>query len=88
MDQATQNRMAERAKTIDLSDFNGIVQVVHQDASMMLFHHAFAEVFDNRMLLVFTEHCGYHAFHLDDLEFYRTVEYTWGTEDEDDIEAE
>ena len=61
-----------------LSDFCQIVQVVHADGSVFVFHHASlwhsAETYEDEWtaerpmyLGVATEHCGNHFFHTGDL---------------------
>lgn len=48
-------------------DFGGCVRVSFCDGSHVLFEHSFCAVDEgNRELAVFTEHCGYHVFPLDD----------------------
>ena len=52
-------------------DFAYAVKVLHGDGSVLFFENAFVEEkkFDNfEMVLVYTEHCGYHAFFKEDLE--------------------
>jgi hypothetical protein len=54
--------------------FKYIVQINHGDGSVFVLHNAYLEIklFGKfEMLLVYTEHCGYHAFYMDDLEFWR-----------------
>lgn len=67
MHEKAQKELNRVGKTLDASSFSGAVQVIHQDGSMMLFNYAFLVDFD-RWWLVFTEHCGHHAFYKDDIE--------------------
>lgn len=60
----------KRCTTLKIGDFKYSVKIHHQDGSTMWFENAFAEKFEE-WWLVFTEHCGYHAFYADDLEFIR-----------------
>lgn len=66
--------MNKRRKTLKCMDFKHTVEIQHGDGSHFLLHDAILEKkkFGKfEMLLVFTEHCGYHAFYCDDLEFWR-----------------
>jgi len=64
---------AKRA-TVSLEEFNGKVMVVHGDGSNMVFHNAFLEE-HAPLILVFTEHCGYFYFYIDDLDMYSYSKY-------------
>jgi hypothetical protein len=87
MDKRATDELKKRGETLDAGSFNGAIQVVHQDGSTMFFNYAFAEEFE-KWWLVFTEHCGHHAFYTDDLSFIRcygatTYEYEYmGPEDD------
>ena len=70
MHQKALDELEKRGKTLDAGSFNGTVQIVHQDGSVLFFNCAFAEQFE-QWWLVFTEHCGYYAFYNNDLEFIR-----------------
>jgi hypothetical protein len=56
------------------TDFKWMVEVAHDDGSHFIFQNAkphrtiFGEF---EMLLVWTEHCGYHAFFMDDVAWWR-----------------
>jgi len=55
-------------------DFQHTVEILHGDHSHFLFQNAIVEIkkFDKaKMLLVWTEHCGCHAFFVEDLEWFR-----------------
>lgn len=61
----------------DLSFFNGLTTVFHNDGSVFIFQYsAMKEVIieNTRFLLVATEHCGYHVFYIDDLMRWRYYE--------------
>ena len=57
--------------------FEHTIEIHHQDGSTFILHNATAKIRlidKQRMLLVWTEHCGYHAFFCEDLEFWRKYE--------------
>lgn len=65
---------AQRA-TNTCDKFKYTVKIGHRDGSLFLLENAYFEekVFGQfEMLLVYTEHCGYFPFYLDDLEYWRT----------------
>jgi len=87
MHQRALDKLEERRKALHAGSFGGgAVQVVHQDGSTMFFHYAFAERFE-QWWLVFTEHCGYHAFYNDDLESISYFVQKPVSEEDDDDEA-
>jgi hypothetical protein len=66
--------MEAKDKSLQCTDFPFMVEVAHSDGSRFMFHNARTErtTFNGfEMLLVWTEHCGYHAFFMDDLDFWR-----------------
>ena len=70
--------MEKKRKTNRCFDFQYTVTVQHQDGSFFYLPNAFVEekkFGDFEMLLVYTEHCGYYAFYVDDLEHWRTLVY-------------
>lgn len=72
-----QKLMEIRRHTLRCNMFNYTVEVLHGDHSHFVFQNATCKVRliqKHRMLLVWTEHCGYHAFFTDDLEFWRKYE--------------
>jgi hypothetical protein len=63
----------------DSYSFNNLVEIQHGDGSHFLFHNAFMEkanIGGIDFILVWTEHCGYHAFFLEDIE--RFCQYSYG----------
>lgn len=61
-------------QTLQCTDFNGSVVVTHQDGSVFKLNNAIGSVrrIDNfDILMVWTEHCGYFSFFVDDLESYK-----------------
>lgn len=69
-----QEILEARRPTLTCDMFNYTVEIAHQDWSHFVFQNADWEerTIDNcPMLLVWTEHCGYHAFFCEDLEFWR-----------------
>jgi hypothetical protein len=71
--QAQQFMDAKRA-TNKCSKFKYTVEVQHGDGTHCIFHNAYCQLkkFDKvEMLLVYTEHCGYHNFYVEDLELWR-----------------
>lgn len=66
-----------RRPTLRCNMFNYTVEVLHGDHSHFVFQNAtcrIRKIYEHDMLLVWTEHCGYHAFFLEDLEFWRKYE--------------
>jgi len=59
----------EKDKDLQCGDFNGAVNVIHQDGSTFHFNYAISEYYD-RYLIVFTEHNRFHIFYKDDLTEY------------------
>ena len=56
--------------------FKWVVEVLHGDGTHCFFQSAFTAIEKFRgqeMLLVYTEHCGYYAFYLEDLEIWRKL---------------
>ena len=67
--------MEEQDKQMQCTDFKHIVEISHQDNSHLTFHNAIVKrkkFVEMDFLLVWTEHLGYHAFHMDDLNWYCT----------------
>lgn len=63
-----------RRPTLRCGMFLHVVEVAHGDGSHFVFQAATAKirkVQGNRMLLIWTEHCDYHAFFCEDLEFWK-----------------
>lgn len=51
-------------------DFTGSVRISFPDGSFAFFDYAFCVIDEDRHeLAVFTEHCGYHVFPLEELHF-------------------
>lgn len=64
---------------IDLTcmDFHHTVEILHGDYSHFVFQNAKLEEVDIDgvpFIFVWTEHCGYHAFFKEDLEWWHTYE--------------
>jgi hypothetical protein len=71
---AAQELMETRRVNLRCNMFDYVVEVLHGDMSHFIFQNAISKIrkiHGHRMLLVWTEHCGYHAFFLDDLESWR-----------------
>ena len=54
--------------------FKYTIKVIHQDGSLFVFENAFVELKKEKkceLLLIYTEHCGYHYFYINDLESWR-----------------
>ncbi len=69
-----QELMVKRRVTLRCGMFIHVVEIHHGDGSHIIFQNATAKIRKiqgHRMLLVWTEHCGYHAFFCEDLEFWR-----------------
>lgn len=67
---AAQKILEDRRPTLRCDMFNYVVIVRHYDGSHFIFHNADVKkqkVRGNDMLLIWTEHCGYHAFFCEDL---------------------
>lgn len=66
-----QEILEARRPTLRCGMFNHMVEIHHGDGSHFTFHNATVKkqkVDGFEMLLVWTEHCGYHAFFCADLE--------------------
>lgn len=66
-----QEILEARRPTLRCDMFNYLVIVRHADGSHFVFHNADVrkqKVDSHEMLLVWTEHCGYHAFFCEDLD--------------------
>ncbi len=71
---AAQEILEARRPTLRCNMFNHVVEIAHGDGSHFNFQNAnmkIRKIQGHRMLLVWTEHCGYHAFFCEDLEFWR-----------------
>jgi len=69
-----QEILEARRPTLRCDMFNYVVEVCHGDRSHFLFQNANLrkqKVDGHEMLLIWTEHCGYHAFFCEDLEWWR-----------------
>jgi len=69
------NASRERMNAVNLRATDkrfGIVHVIHQDGSSLVFHNAFAErdPEDKEFVWVYSEHVGYHLFHIEDLRWF------------------
>ena len=56
------------------SMFKYSIKIVHGDGSIFLLENVYVEELKfgkSNMLLVYTEHCGYFAFYMEDLEDWR-----------------
>jgi hypothetical protein len=79
--QQAQEYMDNKYSTNLSSKFKYTVQVNHGDGSVFIFQNAytelkkFGELKDVEMLLVYTEHCGYYNFYIEDLEFWRKTKW-------------
>lgn len=70
--------LENRDATLQCMDFKGRVTIKHQDDSSFELSYAIAEerVFGNfKLLLVWTEHCGYFFFFTDDLDSWYYTPY-------------
>ena len=68
--------MERKRSSNHCSKFKWVVEVLHGDGTHLLFQNAFASIEkfnDQEMLLVYTEHCGYYAFYLEDLVVWRKL---------------
>lgn len=66
--------MEEKDADMKCNNFTHTVEVSHQDGSHFLFQNAIMDYKtfgEMKMLLVWTEHCGYHFFFIDDLTHWR-----------------
>ena len=66
--------MEKKDSELLCTDFKNTVEVTHGDYSHFIFQNAFYTIkkFDNNeMFLVWTEHCNFHAFFLEDLIWWR-----------------
>lgn len=66
-----------RSNGLHAGDFptHGLLQVRLMDGSMLKFRHAFHVIRANEYALaIFTEHCGYHVFPLQDAQVSRVTE--------------
>lgn len=59
----------ELAGTLKAGDFDGEVILTFEDGSLVHFQYAFARQ-EGEFLVVYTEHCGYHAFFYKGLRVY------------------
>jgi hypothetical protein len=58
---------------LSAEDFNGSVKIKYSDGTFLLFEYAFYAVNEEaEEIAVFTEHCGYHVFPLNE-----AVEYSY-----------
>lgn len=67
----TNTNINNAAPRFEVSDFDPMecVRIRHQDGSLLIFAGAFAFWFKDHgfeAVAVFSEHCGYHVFYLDD----------------------
>lgn len=52
---------------LSAEDFNGSVKIKHSDGTFLFFEYAFYAINeDAKEIAVFTEHCGYHIFPLNE----------------------
>ncbi len=66
--------MEAKDASLKCNDFPNTVEVHHEDGSHFVFQNARTErttIGKYELLLVWTEHCGYIAFFMDDLEFWK-----------------
>ena len=73
-----QELMEKRRPTLRCNMFKYTVEVLHGDYSHFVFQNAsckIRKIQNHDMLLVWTEHCGYHAFFCEDLEYWRKYTY-------------
>ena len=74
---AAQELMENRRITRWCNMFSYVVEISHHDGSHLIFQNATSKIrwiHGQRMLLVWTEHCGYHVFFTEDLEMWRKYE--------------
>ena len=77
---STYKKALEKLNDVNLTcmDFDYVVEISHQDGSHFFFHNAKMEeiIIDNiEFVFVWAEHCGYHAFFVEDLEHWRKYEH-------------
>lgn len=68
--------MEAQDKMLQCTDFKRTAIISHQDGSHFVLQNAIVvkrKIRDIDMLLVWTEHCGCHAFFVDDLENWCTL---------------
>ena len=73
--------LCEWSKTLELSDFDQTIHVVHEDGSTFLLPHSVCCIFYSKgvkWLFVATEHNGNLYFSADDLASYRRYDRQWG----------
>jgi hypothetical protein len=71
-----QARVQLNSKKLTVQDFNSNkgVYIQHQDGSSFIFRYAFYETVDE-YLFVYSEHNGYHIFHIEDLDTFGSINY-------------
>lgn len=68
--------MDEIDSKLQCGEFKHVVEIQHQDGTHLVYHNVIVKekkFVEMNFLLVWTEHCGYHAFHIDDLERWHVL---------------
>lgn len=95
MQRVWDEKVVPMEETLTAYDFSGMkmVEIRHEDGSIMYFYSAFAHMVEPNYIVVFTEHNGTHLFHIEDLEGVRewnlhSVNATAIVDYSDDVERE